>query len=472
MSLEAKVGFFVFLGIMFLFLLTTQVNTFQQYGEKGYNIFAFVDDSTGLEINSKVKMNGVTIGWLEGVQLTNEFVVLKIFIKNKTFIPKDSQVVLVQESILGSKQVNIIRGNESTFLADGDYLKDYKSMASFEQTSDNIFKAADAFQQLTSDIRDILNEQRKQEIGEAITNLNVILVELKDIIQENKNTVHSALDNFENVSYKLNDSVNSINNKLPQIVDNLDQLLVHYKNLGKTLEGEAPDLISSVENLANELNKTISETKVPLNRTINSVDKFFVQGSDAVEKIDRVLNSLTQTEIQIGFGSNLHLYKDSTEVFSGMDITYLPNPATYYMLSILMGPDFRTNTENSLHDEGRVYFSAQYGKRYRNWLFRAGIIESAGGIGIDYFIKNDTMKFTTDLYDFNAVNDVRSKYANLKASFRYRLLDHIDLVTGISNIFNSESRTFFVGIGAFFIDDSFSNLIISTAGAGMGTGAL
>ncbi|NWF67359.1 MAG: MCE family protein, partial [Campylobacterales bacterium] len=57
MRVETKVGFFVFIAIVFMFLMTTQVKEFSMFSKNGYFIDTILEDVTGLEKNSKVRIN-------------------------------------------------------------------------------------------------------------------------------------------------------------------------------------------------------------------------------------------------------------------------------------------------------------------------------------------------------------------------------------------------------------------------------
>jgi phospholipid/cholesterol/gamma-HCH transport system substrate-binding protein len=92
-------------------------------------------------------------------------------------------------------------------------------------------------------------------------------------------------------------------------------------------------------------------------------------------------------------------------------------------------------------------------------MVRGGIIESTGGVGIDYFAKNDKIKASFDAYDFSAQNDVRGDKAHLKASVRYRLLKHVDLVAGYDNFLNKKAANVFGGVGVTFVDDDLKYMV-------------
>jgi len=120
MKTEAKVGLFVALGLLFLFILSTQVNEFATMGKKGYEIYALLDDASGLEKNAKVKMKGVEIGFVKDIRLEGRKVKVTLFIYEGIKIPKDSVVTLQQESLLGTKYLDIEPGESDEYLAAGE----------------------------------------------------------------------------------------------------------------------------------------------------------------------------------------------------------------------------------------------------------------------------------------------------------------------------------------------------------------
>ena len=145
-------------------------------------------------------------------------------------------------------------------------------------------------------------------------------------------------------------------------------------------------------------------------------------------------------------------------------IIYLPNPETYYMIDIISMDDYsEAGVLPGLHDESETYISAQYGKRFDNLLLRAGLIESTGGFGIDYFSDNDRLTFSADAYDFNAVNDVRGENSHLRVGVRYRMLKHLEFFGGWDNFANSESQTLYFGVGMRFIDNNLKYVLGSAS---------
>jgi phospholipid/cholesterol/gamma-HCH transport system substrate-binding protein len=140
------------------------------------------------------------------------------------------------------------------------------------------------------------------------------------------------------------------------------------------------------------------------------------------------------------------------------------------MLGLNSAPSFKSDDNfargyagNEKHESGEFQFSAQYGKRFDDLLFRMGIIESTGGFGVDYFGWNDTLKLSADVYDFNAVNDIRGTNPNLSVTARYQFFRHINAYLSANNFLNSSANSISLGIGISFVDNDLKNLLGAAA---------
>jgi len=142
MKLEAKIGLFVILGLVALFMLSTQVSKLGSFEQKGYEISAYLDDATGLELQSKVTMNGVAIGEVSKIYIDGRRVRLVLSIQPQVRIPKDSLIVVSQESVLGAKNINILAGESKENIEENGVLKHSKQYAAFDETSDSVNAAA------------------------------------------------------------------------------------------------------------------------------------------------------------------------------------------------------------------------------------------------------------------------------------------------------------------------------------------
>ena len=435
MNVEAKVGLFVFIGLLFLFFLSTQVNNFVSFGKDTYKIYAYIDNASGLEKSAKVTMNGVNIGKLSNILLEGVKVKLELLIQKDVKIPKDSKVILIQESFLGGKMINIIPSKVQINLDENESLVKYKNLASFEQTSDSINKAAIEFKELMKDLRKVLDEKSIKNLKQSFKNINEASYTINKILEENRKNLYLTIKN-------LNFLTSNLTKKIPPAIDKFTKI-------------------------EDKINEILVENKKPLNNTLKSANKFFASGEETFLKVDELLSSITKSTLEFSMSSMYHLKDEYMKIY--LDISYLPNPHTYYLFNVALAPDYTKLDKNKniikqkKHDKSKLYISAQYAKRYSNLILRAGLIENTGGLGIDYLLINDNLKLFLEIYDFNAQNDLRGDKAHLKTGLRYKIFKHINLYAGVDNILNKESFNAFLGIGFSFIENDIKSIIGSAS---------
>ena len=484
MKTEAKVGIFVAIGLIFLFLLSTQVNKFAHFGKEGYVIDAYLDDVSGLEKNVKVKIKGVEVGYVKDIELEGNRVKTKLFIYKNVKIPKDSVVQINQESMLGAKYLNIIPGNSKEYLSKNEPLKKQKKTYTFEETTGSIDEAAKEFKEFIKELREDLRGENGNDLKKSIANLRKITESIQEVILDNKENLKQSIKNlkimakelanagskFGNMSSKFSYTADTINEKLPNIMDKIDTLVSDLSDTSENLKEKLPDIMDRFSSLEKDLQEIIKENKKPLHNAIKSADTFFSSGGETFKKVDNYLKAVANSQIEVAFRSEY--MSDDGFAKNYASLYYIPSPNKYYMLDIVSTDDYSKQDDKGKiiepedHEESKLLFSAQYGRRYNDFLFRIGVIESTGGVGVDYFLFNDRAKISFDAFDFNAVNDVRGDKAHLKLMARYRFLKHLDTFIGIDNFLNDNATNLFFGLGFDFVDQDLKSILGAASGAG------
>lgn len=464
MSLEAKVGAFVASGLILLFILSTQVSDLGSFNEEGSHVNTYIQDASGLELKTKVKLNGVEIGYIDDISLVDHKVKLRFFIREGVMIPVDSSVVVTQDSVLGGKLINITPGQSSENISEEGALKSVDRLASFEETSESVDQAAQEIKLFVSELRQTLDAQSRQDLQSALKEFAEVGKSLREVISENRSNLYETIDSFKVMG-------KTVNNRLPGIMEQIDSLTKRLDRVGDTLDRKLPIAMDKFISLEDNLTQVVEDNKKPLNDVLLSADSFFSSGGEAFRKVDKLLSNFTKSELQ--FGINSHYMFSDEYMKTYVDINYLPDPSTYYMLSVISMNDYtQTDASNNFvepvtHDKGKYYLSAQYGKRYDDILFRAGLIESTGGAGIDYFTMKDDLKFSLEGFDLNAVNDFRNDRAHMRFNMRYRFLKHLEVHAGWDNFLNSRSDNIYLGFGASFTEESMKYLLSSVGGAAL-----
>jgi phospholipid/cholesterol/gamma-HCH transport system substrate-binding protein len=456
MKLEAKIGLFVLMALGALLFLSTQVTSLGKWGQSGYSIDAYVDDASGVEKNTHVSMNGVVIGGVQNIIIEGKRVRLTLLINEEVKIPDDSSVIVAQESLLGSKVLNIVVGDSTSHLRSGGILSQSKRYASFDQTSDSVNAAAKELELLMHDFRTTLDEEHRQAIQDAIIAFRNVGVNLNGVVVDNRDDLHSAIANFKIMSAGFAQTADTVNKDLPNIMARIDSLSTRMDNISGALQHTLPEAVTKFVGIEDNVTAILTENRDGLKTTIDSAGTFFKSAENAFDKVDSLLSTFTASELQVAMHTDYMMRDEYAKTYLG--VTYLPNPETYYMLDLVSTDDYAQATLPAVHDKGKLYLSAQYGKRFDNTLLRFGAIESTGGAGIDYFMNHDKIKFSGEVFDWNAINDVRGTSPHLKAQVRYQMLKHMELYGGWDNFLNPQSQNIFLGLGLRFIDNDIKYL--------------
>lgn len=457
MKLEAKIGLFVVMALAALLLLSTQVTSLGKFGNQGYLINVFVDDASGIEKHTHVLMNGVTIGDVDGLSIDGKRVRLQLKIDENVKIPEDSSVQVIQESLLGSKVLNILPGDMQGGLKAGGTLVQSRRYASFDQTSDSVNAAAKELELMLHEFRGTLDDEHRKAIQDAIVAFRNVGQNLDGVIVDNREDLHEAIANFRAMSAGFATTANTVNRDLPEIMARVNSLTERLDKISGALETKLPEAVDKFTRIEDNVSDMLAENRSSLKSTLSNASDFFKTGEEAFGKVDSMLSNFTTSELQVAMHTDYMMRDQYGKVYLG--VTYLPNPETYYMFDLISTDDYSvSNVLPTKHQKSDTLYSLQYGKRFDDMLLRFGAIESTGGIGMDYFMKHDRLKLSAEAFDFNAVNDWRSDRAHVKAQVSYQMLKHLEVYGGWDNFLNSKSQNIFAGVGLRFIDNDIKYL--------------
>ena len=109
-----------------VFLLTSSQGLFEHYA----TLRTYMDDASGLPAGAVVRLNGIAVGYLSGLQLTNSrdpkrTVAFMMKVKSSYLpqIPLDSHVGVVSANLLGDKFLDITKGTSPQHVQDGAELQ-------------------------------------------------------------------------------------------------------------------------------------------------------------------------------------------------------------------------------------------------------------------------------------------------------------------------------------------------------------
>lgn len=212
MNREMKVGLVVFIAIAFLagLVFVSGGTRFRQYG---YSFGIVFPDAMGLDSGAPVLVSGVESGKVDGIELMEKGVLVKVSVKNSIVIPADSKFQIDTGGLLGEPRVKVIRGSSYSRINNGDILPG---------------TIPPAFDEILGDIRQSLSD-----VQGTFANINSFLATLSNAAEDFQGFSTEAREQMKRVG----DSIVKLSSKIDSVVDeNRDNLSLSLRSLSEVLE--------------------------------------------------------------------------------------------------------------------------------------------------------------------------------------------------------------------------------------------
>lgn len=243
---------------------------------KGKNIFstqrkfyAVYNDIDGLVEANPLMINGFRVGMVGDIQLskdTSKNVIVTLILNDDVNIPQNSVAKVISSDILGSKAVQLIIGNSTTYAKSGDTLES----AQEENLKASVNKTIAPLQKKASDL---------------LSSIDSVMVVVQQVFNENARanlsksfeSIKLAITSLQNTAYRLDTLVYTEKAKISSI-------LTKVNTLAKTLADNSDKLGNVINNFSN-----ISDSlaKSNLMSAINNADVALSQASSILTKIDK-----------------------------------------------------------------------------------------------------------------------------------------------------------------------------------------
>ena len=212
-------------------------------------------------------------------------------------LPRNSVAEVYSSDILGSKAMRIIIGNDyNSYLAENDTMLSQTDVSMFaeigkmlEPYSKKIENIVSNLDSVVESVNTILNDKSQQEIQSMITNVNEISIHLaslsknlNDVTAQEKEKIHTIVDNIEKLSETLNDE------KLALIIDNIANISDTLANAN--ISSAMQSINSSLESLSGALN-TINKGSGNLGLLVND-DNLYKNLEHSTQALDSLINDI------------------------------------------------------------------------------------------------------------------------------------------------------------------------------------
>ncbi|MCK6594809.1 MAG: MlaD family protein [Bacteriovoracaceae bacterium] len=397
---EFKVGLLALATIIVVAVMSLKI-TSNQSGFGEYKTFrTIVRDASGIFPKTPIKVAGINAGRIVDIQLEGNQAMIKFEILKKIGVTKNSKLRIKTVGFLGDKYLEIYIGDSQDMLKEYDFLdseeaagienlvKDTTEILGEVKTIVNSLKSSIAPEGEEAPVTAILNG-----VKEVVANTREVTATLRRTMTNNEEKMNNIIANLESFSYEIAYQVDKANQD--SAMSDVKQILANTQKLTSDLQA----IVADVKRGKGTLGKLVAEDEIAdqVKDTLSSVQKL-------VGKADAI-----RTELEVFTGANTESGANSE-----VGLRIFPSPERFYLLGIAtseFGPEYEKETttvtngttsfETKREREKDTYrFNIQVGRKIHDFAVRGGLIESTGGVGIDYFIPTFGTKFSLEVFDY------------------------------------------------------------------------
>ena len=331
------------------------------------------------------------------------------------------------------------------------------------------------FEQLGKDASEILKDVK---VIAAVIKESLYTDDRKNAIKEIVTQINEFSHNANEISKSLKRVINGNETKLNKVVDNLDKITsqLAYEtdryqdgSLLNDLEGIGP-ILDKVNASAADLREIMADVKAGK----GTVGKL-LRDEEVVDNVNQTLSGLNRI---VG---RVNQFKTDISMFTGgnnkegskteLDVDLIPSPERFFKLGLVLGDgtslERQTITTRTVDDNDPTVtdeveqekdewrFNLQIGRKVNQYGFRIGLIESTGGMGVDYFIPE--YGFRTSLEAYDSRSDIGM---NVRLSTEMRLWSIVHAKVMADDLArSSEFHVYTISAGLKFSDEDLAALI-------------
>ena len=502
MSREARVGIFVLLGLIILTFFTFKVSKWGLIAEKGYPLTVDFDSAAGLEPKSDVKMAGVPIGKVEEIELVGNRARLVLRIHKGIRIPIDSVGTIQTQGLLGEKYVEILPGKDvQRNLPAGGQVANTLSPTNLDEMIRKLSAIGDDVKKFTDALSSTFGtEEGRKALGDILRDVQATTAVLRTVVTGNEQRFERIVANIDRLSADLSD-ISSANKQ------DVRATIANLRALSDTLKNEAPDLVRKLEEMSAGVSGVVADNRENLKVSIENLKAASARLDNTLDAAGRVMAKIDRGEGTLGMlvndnsahgsitdtleGINKYVRKseqlktfidyhlewqEKTSDFKHfVNLRLQPTADKYYTIGVVDDPRGRfssttttvitgsgttTTTEEKFTD--KMKFSALIAKKFSGITVKGGMIESAGGLGVDYELLKNRLTLGADIWDFSR-KDLSSKSLppHLKLYGNYDIVKNLFVTGGVDDVLANEKnfRTLFLGFGIKFADEDIKTVL-------------
>lgn len=450
-----KVGLLTLVAMASVVVMSLKITQNQSGFGKHIPYQTILADASGIFEKTPIKVAGINAGRIKSIELEGNKALLTFEITEKIKVTPSAKLKIKSVGLLGDKFIDMDLGDQR-----GERLPD-NSMILTEggEGLDNLAKDAAAVLKDVKDITTSIKEALKDDQGNNIVknivkNLDDMTSSLKRITTNNEEKINRIVEDIEALSSQLAHETDRY--QKDSLMADLSKVGPILEKVDKTVE-DLKTIVTDVKDGKGTVGKLLRDDAV--------VD----QVSQTLSSVNRLVNRINNMEADVGLATGANTRTGSDTRF---DMDIFPAPERFFRIGLVtneFGPQVETETDTYTSENGApetktsvrkinrsdFKFNLQIGRRIQRWSLRAGIIESTGGVAVDYFIPDFGIRTGLELFDYQ-----KEAGANLRVYTEIKLWNVLyTRIAGEDLVSTDNHQSATISLGLRFNDQDLAALI-------------
>jgi phospholipid/cholesterol/gamma-HCH transport system substrate-binding protein len=474
MSTAAKVGAFFLVVLAITALLIWKIEDLRIGRGRPQKVTVQFQNVAGLDEKTAVRVAGVSVGKVSKIRLVEGKALVDIDLDPNVALRQGASASIESRGLLGEKYVELVPGPFGA----GPLPDNAVIVGGVPVSFDEITKLA---RDIEVDIKSITNSlkesiggpQGEERLSDIVENMRLISQEVRAMVETNRVGVDATIANFRAFSSAMQDLVARVDSVVASNEGNVSTGIANIREISEKLE-TTTDNLNQITGRIREGEGTLGKL-VQTDETHKNLNDALVAVKEGVAGLNKAIGAVGKMKIDLGMRSEYLPSLSKGKAYFTLDLDPTTSPR-FYRVELSSQPfgkrknttTIETTTFPDGHTEKTVTdteerkdelaISALFGYRWRDWVIRAGLLESRGGAGVDYVALKDRLRFSADVWDFNRPDDFA---AHAKLTGRYYLSPSVFVTGGWDDFLNRkrESDSLFFGAGLRWSDDDIKYLL-------------
>ncbi len=270
MTNEFKIGLTVILAVITGYLGLRFMSDIPLFRDP-LEVTTTFDRVDGLSVGNIVYMNGLKIGSVKGMDLTDDYRVRVVLgIDTDVRIPDDSVARLTASGLLDEKSIEIRRGTSGRMVSHGDSLsgayvgtlmEDLGSRSA--ELSGSVAETIEELNLFLSQLNRTLDEESSRALGQTLRNLESTTAAASGVLTSKRGEIEEAIHSLNRVMSRL-DSLSS-DARTDSLLASLDRSARELESLGRGMDrsiGELNEILAKINQGEGTIGKLVNDSSL------------------------------------------------------------------------------------------------------------------------------------------------------------------------------------------------------------------